>query len=85
MEIKSAISSMVMVLQNRNSVFSIPGVREVIDIDTIQQRVNYSILSTFEERCYKTGMLKASWIFNHEKKQWILNRIYRNKTIRSLF
>lgn len=77
-QIQTALANMGNILEGRDSVFTTPDDRKPLTQETVLQRVQQSILSTFEERCSRTGVLKATWIFNRNSNKFILNQLRRN-------
>lgn len=76
--IQNALVQMGNVLEGRDSVLTATDERKPLDHEGVLQRVKFSILSTFEERCSRTGTLKATWIFNRNSGKFILNQLRRN-------
>ncbi len=78
-QIQTALTHMGTVLESRDSVFTATDERVALDHVGMLTRIKQSILSTFEERCSRTGVLKATWIFNRNSGKFILNQIRRNE------
>lgn len=77
--ITAIVTQMGKILENRDSCFTTPETRTPLNAENLINRINYSVLSCYEERCIRTGFLKATWIFNRDTKTFILNRLYRNR------
>lgn len=47
-----------------------------IDKEMLMQRIGYSLMSVFEERCSRTGRRIATWMFNKQINKFILNQSF---------
>lgn len=75
----AAVTQMGNFLENRDSCLTTLENRTPLNTENLMARINYSVLSCFEERCIRTGFLKATWIFNRDTQKFILNRLHRNR------
>lgn len=77
--ITAIVTQMGKFLEERDSCLTTAEARVPLNRENLMARINYSVLSCYEERCIRTGFLKATWIFNRDTKTFILNRLYRNR------
>ena len=76
-QVQQALSNFSALLEGRNSFLSEIDCKKALDSDGVVGKVNASVLSSFEERCVRTGCRKMSWIFNRDEAKFHLNRIYK--------
>lgn len=79
--ITAALETMNQALINRKSILVVEESRTAVSAKEALDRIKASVLSTFEERCAVSGVIKASWIFHRHQERFVLNRTFRNKAI----
>lgn len=66
-------------IDNNNSILVDQLDRNTLSLADVQKRVDYSIVSIFEERCARYGTRKAIWMFNRLTGQATINTLYNTK------
>lgn len=82
-QVQQALSTFSGLLQGRNSVLTEMDSKIALGKDGVVEKINYSVYSTFEERCARTGCRVATWIFDRNNAKFVLNRLYRKGFIKN--
>lgn len=77
-QIQETLNAFSSLLSKRSTVLTEVDSKHALDLNGVKDKITASIISTFDERCSRTGTRIASWIFHREQNKFVLNRLYKS-------